>query len=139
MVLRFWGQWATPAELRTAAGTPEGLGVQAGTLRDVLRKRGLEAYLVEGDLDDLERELGAGRPVLVGLAKPYTNGIYAHYEVVAGLNRARGVVATVDPGAGWRQNTLAGFMQEWQPTHHLTLVVSPAADSSAPGLTAVAP
>jgi hypothetical protein len=131
MVLGFWGRPASPDEVRAASGTPSSAGVQAGTLRDLIRARGLLAYLVEGSLDDLERELGEGRPVVVGLAKPYTNGVYAHYEVVAGLNRARGWVATIDPGTGWSVNTVAGFLEEWQPTHRLTLVISPPAQDGA--------
>src|SRR5262249_30975534 len=127
MVLGFWGYRTDPDALRSASGTPISSGVQAGTLRDLLRLRGFEAFLVEGSLDDIERELQAGRPVVVGLAKPYSNGIYAHYEVVAGLNRARGLIATLDPGSGWTQNSFAGFLAEWRPTHNLMLVVSPPA------------
>jgi hypothetical protein len=126
MMLAYWGRAASPASLRLAPGH----GLQAGTLRDLLRARGLEVYLVEGGLDDLERELGEGRPVLVGLAKPYQNGIYAHYEIVAGVNRARGLIATIDPASGWQEDTVTGFMREWRPTHHLTLVVSPAEPSA---------
>jgi ABC-type bacteriocin/lantibiotic exporter with double-glycine peptidase domain len=125
MVLRFWGKPASAELVREQAHTPLDQGVQAGALRDVLRERGLLAYLIEGTVDDLERELTAGRPVVVGLAKPYTNAIWGHYEVVAGLNRARGLVATVDPGRGWSVNTIEGFLREWKPTRHLTLVASP--------------
>jgi ABC-type bacteriocin/lantibiotic exporter with double-glycine peptidase domain len=128
MVLGFWGRPSSPDDLRVESGTPTSSGVQAGTLRELVRARGLEAYLVEGTFDDLERELGSGRPVLVGLAKPYTNGIYAHYEVVVGLNRSRQTVATLDPGTGWSQNSFNGFQNEWRPTHHLMLVISPPAE-----------
>jgi hypothetical protein len=124
MVLDFWGRPATIGDVRADSGAQPDDGVQAGTLRDVVRERGLFAFLFEGTVDDLERELGAGRPVVVGLAKRYSNGVYAHYEVVAGLHRARGLVVTVDPGRGWTVNTLDGFLREWEPTHNLTLVVS---------------
>src|SRR5262249_23259981 len=48
MVLGFWGYRTDPDALRSASGTPISSGVQAGTLRDLLRLRGLEAFLVEG-------------------------------------------------------------------------------------------
>jgi len=76
------------------AATPELArgDVRAGTLRDVARGQGLEAYAVSGTLDDLFEQVARGRPVVVGLAKPmaFTGGrALAHYEVVIGLNRAR--------------------------------------------------
>jgi hypothetical protein len=125
MVLGFWGRHVTIDNVRDESTTPDEDGVEAGTLRDIVRAHGLVAFLFEGTVDDLEGELGAGRPVVVVLAKRYSNGaVYAHYEVVAGLHRARGLVVTVDPGRGWSVNTLDGFMREWEPTQHLTLVVS---------------
>jgi ABC-type bacteriocin/lantibiotic exporter with double-glycine peptidase domain len=132
MLLGFWGYATDAVELRVASGTPRSSGVQAGTLRDLLRMRGFDASLVEGTIQDLERELGAGRPVVVGLAKPDSNGVYAHYAVVAGVNHARGLIAMVDPGSGWTRNSFAGFLSEWQPTHNLMLVVSPPATPADP-------
>ena len=45
-------------------------------------------------------------------------------EVVIGLHQARGLVVTLDPSEGWRQNTLAGFLHEWKVAGYVTLVVS---------------
>ncbi|HLU68356.1 MAG TPA: papain-like cysteine protease family protein [Kofleriaceae bacterium] len=124
MVVSFWtglpGE-AIAGELRPA---PED-GLDAGRLRAVARARGLAAYLVRGTVADLERELRAGRPVLVGMAKPHRTRVYTHYEVVIGLHPGRRLVVTLDPSEGWRQNTLEGFLAEWRPAHHLALVVSP--------------
>jgi len=109
------------------AGAPALAGgdVRAGTLRDVARSRGLDAYVVSGTFADLFAQVGRGRPVVVGLAKPlaFTGGrALAHYEVVIGLNRARRLILSLDPAVGLRENTLEGFAREWAPTQQVTIV-----------------
>ncbi len=98
-------------------------GLEAGRLRDVARRRDLAAYLVSGQVADLERELAAGRPVLVGLVKPQRKGALTHYEVVVGFHRQKRLVVTLDPAEGWRQNDLSAFLAEWKPASNLALVV----------------
>ena len=102
--------------------------VRAGALRDVARARGLDAYVVSGTFDDLFAQVGRGRPVVVGLAKPMalTGGrSLAHYEVVVGLNRARRLILSLDPANGLRENTFEGFAREWAPTRQVTIVFLP--------------
>ena len=124
MLLSYWtGEppAAIAARLRPA---PKG-GHTAGHLREVVRERGLAAYLVQGTMQDLERELRGGRPVLVGLVKPQRKDlVLTHYELVVGLHLARGLVVTLDPAEGWRENDREGFLAEWSGSHHLALVVS---------------
>jgi hypothetical protein len=99
--------------------------VRAGTLRDVARADGLYAYVVSGNFDDLFAQIGRGRPVIVGLAKPMalTGGrALAHYEVVIGINRTRRLILSLDPSVGVRENTFEGFAREWAPTHQVTIV-----------------
>jgi len=117
------------------AGAPALAGgdVRAGTLRDVARSRGLDAYVVSGTFADLFAQVGRGRPVVVGLAKPmaFTGGrALAHYEVVIGVNRARRLILSLDPAMGLRENTLEGFAREWAPTQQVTIVFLGAAPSS---------
>lgn len=124
MVIAYW----TGGEPRTIAAVlrpaPDS-GIAAGRMRDLARGRGLAAFIVRGQLADLEREVAAGRPVVVGLVKPYGNKkVLTHYEVVVGLNRQEKLVVTLDPAAGWRQNGLAAFLREWEPSKRLALVVS---------------
>jgi ABC-type bacteriocin/lantibiotic exporter with double-glycine peptidase domain len=110
--------------------------VRAGALRDAARARGLDAFVVSGTFQDLFAQVGQGRPVLVGLAKPMalTGGrALAHYEVVIGLNRSRREILTLDPAAGVRENTLEGFAREWAPTRQVTIVfLGPRAPSPSP-------
>ena len=123
MVVAYW-TGASPPDLVAGVGRATKRGIKAGRLRDFARKHGLAAFLVQGELADLEHELRQGRPVLVGLAKPQQKGVLTHYEVVVGYHAARKVVVTLDPALGWRQNSLDGFMEEWKPSGKLALVVS---------------
>jgi ABC-type bacteriocin/lantibiotic exporter with double-glycine peptidase domain len=121
------GYFRVPA---AAAEHPEFAGgdVRAGTLRDVARAQGLEAFVVSGTFDDLFAQIGRGRPVLVGLAKPMalTGGrALAHYEVVVGISRSKRQILSLDPATGLRENTLEGFAREWAPTKQVTIVIFP--------------
>ncbi len=127
MILGFWGDPCPREEILRECGGDSGAGVRAGDLRELARRRGLRAYLLHGQVADLEHELTRGRPVLVGMVKPYATGGQCHYEVVAALHRGRGLIVTIDPAGGWRTNSLEGFMKEWEPAGRLTLVVFRAA------------
>ena len=76
MVLAHFGVPASLAEV-VSADPPRDGGVRAGDLRDVARAKGLSAFVVAGTFADLFEQLGHGRPVLVGLAKPITGGARA--------------------------------------------------------------
>lgn len=93
-------------------------------LREAARALGLEAYVIAGDADTLVHELSLDRPVIVGLLRPYGRR-YAqgHYEVIAGVNPARRLAATVDPGGGWRVRSFEELDAEWLPTKRAAMVV----------------
>ena len=73
-------------------------GLRAATLRDLARRQGLQAFLIPGQLGDLERELQRRHPVLVGVVKRYGQRAYPHYEVVVGMSRRTQRILTLDPG-----------------------------------------
>lgn len=122
MVLSYWFP-SVPAKRWTASVRDD--RASASQLRDRARALGLASFVVEGTFKDIAYELSRGRPVIVGTAKPTTTGAVAHYEVVVGLHLDSRRIATLDPGAGLRQNSLIGFLSEWQPTGRLLLVVLP--------------
>jgi ABC-type bacteriocin/lantibiotic exporter with double-glycine peptidase domain len=99
-------------------------GVAARALRDLARSRGFNAHLIEGSFEDLEEHLRKGRPLIVGLVKPFLSGAKPHYEVVAGIDPVRGTVATVDPARGWTVNSEEGFLEEWGRSGRLMLIVA---------------
>jgi ABC-type bacteriocin/lantibiotic exporter with double-glycine peptidase domain len=125
MLLGFWGIPASQVDVRAASGAPPDRGLTAESLRAYLRGRGLEAYLFEGTFSDFEHELASGRPVLVGVVKPYSNAVYAHYQIVVGLNRGHEKVVVIDPADGWGVYSFDGFVREWKPTRFLTMTAFP--------------
>ena len=124
MVMAYW-TGGEPARIAAALRPAPERGIAAGRLRDLARTRGLAAFIVSGQLADLERELAAGRPIVVGLVKPHgKKKVLTHYEVVVGLHRGKKLIVTLDPAAGWRQNGIEAFLREWAPSKRLALVVS---------------
>jgi hypothetical protein len=78
--------------------------------------------MIHGSWADLRRELLMGRPVIVGLVKSTAGGPVTHYELVVALHPRERRVVTLDPAHGWRQNTVDGFLTEWEATTGLLLV-----------------
>ena len=130
MVLGYWGLPVTRADISAAAQPPASepeRGIKAAALRDFARRRGLEAFLIQGELADLDRELGRHRPVLVGVMKRTSRRVYPHYEVVIGISRGQQRILTLDPAHGLRINSREGFAAEWTAAGRLTLIVFPRA------------
>lgn len=133
MLLGFWGHPMTLAEV--AGGMPTSFetdALKAGDLRDFARKQGLQAFLVTGEIADLEKQLRKKHPVLVGVLKPGRGKRrLSHYELVVGFDPAAQRVVLLDPAAGWREDSVAGFMAEWEPAGRLSLIAFPAEPSPA--------
>jgi len=127
MVLGYWGLPITREAVGAGTANPAAAahGIRAAALRDFARQQGLQAFLVEGDFAELERELGRHRPILVGVMKRYGQRIYPHYEVVVGMSRRDQSVLTLDPAHGLRVNSREGFIAEWTAAGRLTLIVFP--------------
>lgn len=118
-VLRFWG-----AEVDASEAPPRDVALSLGELGALAERRGFYAFAFTGSFDDLLRELEHGRPVVVGVVKPYSNdkGV-AHFQVVAGYHPSRRRVLLMDPADGWRESPLEGFDAEWRIGGRVTLVV----------------
>ena len=124
-LLDYWGQPTGIADITKAHPPDSQRGIYARDLRDFARRTSLSAYLLAGTLDDLERELGVGRPVLVGLVRTESNRAYGHYAVVVGLKRDRTRVLLVDPAKGWLEQPVDAFVGTWGRARWVTLVVMP--------------
>jgi len=125
MVLRCYGESVGAEDLSRDLPPAKDAGTAAGSLRDLARSLGYSAHVLEGSFEDLEEHLRKGRPLIVGLVKPFVSGAVPHYEVVAGFHPARRTVATLDPARGWTLNTLEGFLEEWAGSGRLLLVIAP--------------
>lgn len=114
------------AAIDAALREEPGQGLSAGQLRDYARSQGFDAFVIKGALDDLKHEVDAGRPVIVGVHKPLSDGeALAHYEVFVGYHPEREEVITLDPARGMRQFPIDGFMTEWESAGLVTLVIMP--------------
>jgi hypothetical protein len=121
MVLSRMAPEASPPAPRVPAG-----GLRAGELRDLLRDEGLRAFVIEGTVADLEHELAAGRPVIVGTITPISRKkAFHHFEVVVAYHREERRVATIDPAAGWRIHGLDDFVARWGASGHTAVVALP--------------
>jgi len=122
-VLMHWKAVEGIEEVLAACPPDPECGIEAGALRDFAKKKGLQAFVIEGDFKVFEKELTRGRPVIVGMIKRTTGGLVTHFEVVVGYHPGRRLVATLDPSLGARVNDETGFGDEWDPAKRLTLVV----------------
>ena len=127
MVMSFWSHPTTVAQLDALDPAATAQGWRAGRLRDVARQAGLQAFVVKGGLDDLSNELRRGHPVVVGLVQRYGDRGRAHYEVIVGIHPKKRLILSLDPGKGWREDSLEGFAREWVLAQQVTLVVFPPA------------
>ena len=112
-------------DIQAALGRGPGERVSTRELKEYVQRRGLDAYVLEGNIADVVSELRNGHPVIVGVAKRYEQRLLAHYEVVVGVRPSSNAILTLDPAHGWRRNDLDAFMGEWEPTRRVLIVVFP--------------
>ena len=130
MVLSFWTTPTSVADIDARDPVAAAKGWRAGQLRDLALEYGLDAFVISAGIDDLTREIRHGRPVVVGVVKRYGDRALAHYQVVVGINPARGRILSLDPADGWREDSLAGFDREWLPSDRLAVMVLPRAPAA---------
>jgi ABC-type bacteriocin/lantibiotic exporter with double-glycine peptidase domain len=122
------GRWQVGLSIEEAtaalAGSPTE-GVRLGDLREVARAHGLKAFALAADRGTLIHELGAGRPVIVGLLIPYAPGqARRHYEVMVAAHPVDDQFVTIDPALGWRVRGWPDLDAEWLPAGRPALVVT---------------
>ncbi len=125
MVAGAWGRTWSVTDLARAM-PPGDKGVKLAALRDYARSHGLDAYAIAATPHDLERELAAGRPVVLGLMLPFDmKHNQSHYEVAVAYRPADGRVITIDPATGrWLARSRQVLEVEWKAAHHAALVVT---------------
>lgn len=133
MVLAHWNVPAGSDDvIRNCPMIPE-KGIRAKDLRAYARSFGLECYLIHGCWEDLEKEIGRGHPVIVGLVKADGSAIMTHYEVVVAVHPELKSVVTLDPARGWCEISRSGFCKQWEPAGFLTLVIFRGGPEAKPG------
>jgi len=125
MIAGAWGQ-AWPLDQLERELPPGPHGTRLAALRDLARRRGLDAHAIRATAADLRHELAAGRPVVLGLVLPHERETrLAHYEVAIAMSTRDGSVITIDPATGRRLRRSPSTLDaEWQPAGYPALVVT---------------
>jgi ABC-type bacteriocin/lantibiotic exporter with double-glycine peptidase domain len=132
-VLSYYGKESSLAAIERRLGPASSRGVRAQELTAYAREQGLAAFALFGTVEDLRYELDHGRPVIVGVAKPYAGQrALTHYQVVIGYDPRGKRWLTLDPADGLREYPTAGFMREWQATRRVAIVVMERPRDAAP-------
>jgi ABC-type bacteriocin/lantibiotic exporter with double-glycine peptidase domain len=103
-------------------------GVTAGALRDEARRLGFTSFVFEGAFTDLAVELGAGRPVVVGLVYADGDSRLAHFAVVVGRDARADRWLLADPARGVREVSADALRGDWGRAGWVTLVLLPKAE-----------
>ena len=114
MVLAHWNREVPPASYSDR--------YSAADLKKVLESKKLKARVFAGSQDTLFAELRRGRPTIVGTGKMTLDGARPHFEVVVAWHPVEQRVVTLDPARGWRENSLSGFLDEWDLSKRVQLV-----------------
>jgi ABC-type bacteriocin/lantibiotic exporter with double-glycine peptidase domain len=125
-VITYWQPATGASEVERSLGPiDDRRGIEAGRLRSVARARGLNAYLIEGTVDDLAYALDRHRPVIVGLVTVERDRTYGHYDVVVGMNVRRRLFLVSDSRGAWRQVAFDELLSQWRRAGQLTLMIFP--------------
>lgn len=129
MLLGYWKRPTAVADVASACSeTTHSGNTRADDLRTFAAERGFAAFLFQGELDIIQHELTAGRPVVVGLVE--RQGLIRYrgrYALVVGYHPARHRVVTLDAEHGHVEQSLESFADAWEPSQRLLLVVIPPA------------
>lgn len=121
-VLEFWGHRTTPEQISEALGK-RNEQLRARDIEVYAKREGLSSFVFFGTMNDLIYELKRGRPVIVGVGKPYSDKkALAHYEVVVGYEPKKRQVLLLDPARGWQVDSFEGFAREWSVSKGVTVV-----------------
>lgn len=101
-------------------------GATMESMRNAARAHDCAAFVVRGRIDDLCEHLAKRRSLIVGLHKPFSDGVHRHYELVVGWHERERYVLTADPARGFTRIDEAGFLAEWEPAGCPLLLVAPA-------------
>ena len=128
VVLNYYGEPVTLKELDTALAKGSNGGVLSLDLVLEARRRGYDARLTEGTPELVERELLAGRPVILMLKvlnAPGTLHDLYHYVVIDGIEPSKGLVRLQLGDGKQRWTTFERLDHPWQATRHATLLIAP--------------
>lgn len=89
------------------------------------RSRGLAAEAYHGDMEDLKRQIGHGRPLLIFLNLGLKIFPVGHYVVVTGFNDRDNIVYAHSGGEKDKPIPYSDFMRAWEKGDFWTLLIRP--------------
>jgi ABC-type bacteriocin/lantibiotic exporter with double-glycine peptidase domain len=138
MIMEYWAKQPGPSapHADTAAGNVERIqhelyvprehGIPASAMQSYLERHGFRVFALSGRWEDLEEQLGKGRPLIVAI-RPEGQKEF-HYVVIDGVDPARGLVTMNDPAERkLLPEERAAFEKDWSATHNWMLLAVPAA------------
>jgi ABC-type bacteriocin/lantibiotic exporter with double-glycine peptidase domain len=128
-VLSHWGvpseaAWRGPHAVRDDGAT-------AGELRDVARRLGFHAYVIQGAFDDLDFEISRARPVLLGVVRTTGTKRWSHFVAVVGREAGGARWLLADPARGLEVVARGALQVQWEAAGFVTLVLAPRDDAPA--------
>ena len=128
IVLNYWGIRRGPERILAEIfqGRPPEQGTKAQDLVDYAEAQGLRAFLVQFDLEQIQQQIGRGRPLII--CRPIFGRIN-HYEVVVGYDSLHQRVIIANPADGVVSCSEAWFRKIHQKSDRFVLLVVPEAQT----------
>jgi predicted double-glycine peptidase len=98
-------------------------GTSGEALKAYLQQHGFDAYVIDGELNDLRQHLAKGRPLIVCLG-PRGPQAPLHYAVVVGVSDDAVVLNDSARGKFFREKT-QDFLRDWKLTGNWTMLAVP--------------
>ena len=133
MVMQYWSgqdghppaQSAEVARIQAELFSAKDRGISNRAMRRYFEEHGYRAFEYRGDWNDLRRQIGLGRPLIVAVA-PEGPRSPLHYVVVAGVDPDRGYAFLNDPAQGkLLRVSRQAFETDWKAIDHWTLLAVP--------------
>lgn len=137
MVMQYWA-----AQQKTEAGAAGDVGeiqhtlysrkehgIKASAMQRYLEQHGYRVFAIQGTWDDLEQQLGKGRPLIAAIRPEDQHQL--HYVVIVGVDAPHRLVMMNDPGERkLLTEERARFEKDWSATQNWLLLAVPASAQS---------
>ena len=130
MVVDYWAERTSglnpdsPRALQARLLDGDSEGIPLSAMKSYLVGRGFHAFTIRADLDELARQLGKGRPLIV----PIRTGGRLHYTVVTGIDAER--IRLNDPARKKPRRMKRGrFDRKWAAADRWMLLAVPRQES----------
>lgn len=96
IILNYWGIPDNPENIlkNIFSEVPINSGIMAGDLKKYAEKKGLSAFLLKMNLNDIHQQIDKGRPIIT--YRKLLGGIN-HYEVIVGYDSIKKTIIIADP------------------------------------------